>query len=177
MNLCPLRLALPAALVLTLAAAGARGGERFDPAVRDMLLRASSGEEPTAGDRRTARRALRDWELSERYAAPGDRRVGRFLRDIADGRAPDPRFQALAGGLHRRYLTPEGRGRRLREGFGAGGVRHPAPRAAEAPEADPAQTAQYWFLFATCLAILVGGLVVWALGRKLRQPDQRIYYS
>ncbi len=171
------RSALAVAFALALLSAAARGGERrFDPRVREMLRRARSGEEPTAEDQRSARRALRNWKLSERSGVPGDRRIGRLLRDIADGREPAAHLRPVADGIYEHYLTPNGYQRSMDEAVARGGARPPTVGGPGTID-DPPGSAQYWFLFATCLAIMVGGVVVWALGRRLRKTDHRAYYS
>lgn len=171
---------LGAVLLAALSCAAARGGESFDRRIEGMLRRARRGEQPTEEDRGAAVRALRDWRLSER-TAPRPGRGGEteaLLRSIVSGRRPPAGLQATAGELRRRYLTIEGRAQRLREGpWGRGGRPRPGPRGASGSVRRP-ESAEYWFLFVTCLIILLGGLVVWVLlARFRRRPDHGAYYS
>lgn len=162
--------------VLLGSAGAARAGQRFDPRVRDMLMRIEQREAPTAEDQRTAARALRNWRLSERTAPTGDARIGRFLESIARGQQVAPEFRPLAWELRRGYLTDDGVARRM--AAGPFGDRRASPVAA-APRAAPRSidSGGYWMLFAACVSITVGGLFVWWLGGRRRRPDYRAYYS
>ncbi len=170
-----------AAVFLTFHAKRANGVEVFDSRTREMLRRASSGEKPTPEDQRLAARMLRDWELSERTApinAPSHTR--HLLQSIISGeevRAPYLIHEAR--GLTARYMTPDGYAKRLR--FGPYGPEGRAPGAfSGSEEGGPLETpdsTQHWFLFAACLLIMLGGIVIWVLGRRRNRPDYRAYYS
>ncbi len=154
----------------------ARAAGRFDPRVRDMLLRIEQRETPTAEDQRIAARALRNWRLSERTAPTGDARIGRFLESIARGQQVAPELRPLAWELRRSYLTDDGVARRMAAGpYGDPRV---SPAAAS-PRAAPRSidSGGYWMLFAACVSITVGGLFVWWLSGRRRRPDYRAYYS
>jgi hypothetical protein len=165
---------------LLLGGGAALCAENFDPRVRDMLRRAYRGEKPTPEDQRTAARALRDWELSERTAPLNEPPYIRHLLRtvIAGDEVRSEQLRTVARDLNDKYLTREGVNRRLRLGpYGRGRVlRGPRGGASAAPPRHP-DSAQGWFLFAACLVIMVGGLVVWFLGRRRRRPDYRVYYS
>jgi len=150
--------------------------DRFDPRVRDMLLRAELQEKPTFQDQRTAYRALRDWRLSEQRSRSGEREIPMLLEYISRGEAPPMQLRSTITDLKRRYLTREGRERRLREGIEGRMPGRPAvARNAELRELP--DSAEYWFLFITCLAIMIGGIVVWFMSRRRSRPDYRSYYS
>jgi uncharacterized protein (TIGR03382 family) len=167
---------LLAACALLAFSGAALAGQSFDPRVREMLLRVEQREEPTAEDQRIAARSLRDWRLSERTAPMGDARVGRFLESIARGQQVPPELQPLARDLRQWYLTAGGVARRMAEGPYGGRGRPPASGSpAAAPKAI--DSGQYWMLFAACIAITLGGLLVSWLGRRRRRPDYRAYYS
>lgn len=173
-------LAAPAALALALVwgpAPAAGAGESFDPRLEEMLRRAATDEDPTADDRRAAARALRDWRLSEERGPRGDRRVEELLRALAGGQRVSAELGRLAEDLRRDYLTDAGCERRMREE----GSRHPylAGGGAFDPGGPPreAGTEGDWFLFLACATVFGGGLVVWAITRKGRRPDGRLYYQ
>jgi hypothetical protein len=166
---------LPLAAVLALAAPAAAGAERFDPRIREMLRRVQLDEDPVFEDQRTAARALRDWKLSERTAPQADQRVRYLLEAVARGERAPPSLRPLAGELASEYLTEEGLARRLRAGPDGLPLRRRGA-AASGAEAPP-ESAGGWFLFLACLAIFLGGLLVWGLGRRRGRPDYRAYYS
>ena len=153
-------------------------GEGFDPRVEAMLRRTlETNEPPTEQDQRVAERALRDWDLSEITMPDRNDRTRLLLQSIAEGRPVFGPLRDEAEELHRGYLTPEGRRERLRRGLYGPGSGVGAPAGDPGMRIPETSSAEYWFLLATCLAIMVGGLVVWGLTRARRQPDHRIYYS
>lgn len=179
------RLALVAAGLLGLLAVSgspvARGGEIFDSRTRDMLRRAQTGEKPTPEDQRLAARLLRDWDLSERTAPLNQpSHMRQLLHGIMSGEEPRAsHLRTEAGEMIRTYMTPDGYARRMRYGpYGKAG--RPAGGVGASAERGPPRTpdpVQYWFLFAACLLIMFGGIVVWVLSRRRNRPDYRIYYS
>lgn len=174
--------ALPA-VALLLALLGAAGREadagEFDRRVEEMLQRAAFAEEPTAEDQRAAARALRDWQLSERGLHPGgdDPRVADLLRFLAAGRRPPDALRPLARDLHRDYLTPEGRDRRLAEGWEQPFRLRTSAGGTAAGGAERSDAGEGWLLLAACAVVLVGGLAVWALAGRRRRRSHRVYYS
>jgi hypothetical protein len=171
-----LKAAATLALLLLLCPLAARGREGFDPRVRELFRRAYAGEKPTEEDQRLATRMLRDWELSER-TAPLDEppHIRYLLRSIVDGEpVRSPQLRTVAQEITRRYLTREGFSRRMKYGpYGAG-----RPGGGDAAASfEPPDSSQDWFLFLACLVIMIGGIVIWFLGRRRNRPDYRIYYS
>ena len=100
-----------------------------------------------------------------------------MLRALAGGQRLSPELGRVAEDLRRDYLTEAGCERRMREGAyersylaGGGGL-----GAEELPREVRAE--DDWPLFLACLIVFGGGLVVWAITRKGRRPDGRIYYQ
>jgi hypothetical protein len=161
---------------LALAGPAQAASAQPDPRLDEMLRRAAADEDPTPEDQRAAARALRDWQLSEQQGPPGDPRVGVLLRALVGGQRLSPDLGRLADRVRQDYLTDAGRERRLREGeygnpYMANGSFDPGAPPREVPAED------FWLLFLTCGVIFVGGLAIWAITRKRRRPDGRVYYQ